>query len=161
MRPEHLLDIADNLARGSGRPGRPRRADLARAVSTAYYAVFHALANCCANRLAGATPASRSRRRRAWRQTYTSPEHRTVRSRCENRNVIQRFPEDIREFAKFFAILQREREAADYEPDMPYSRYRAAQLVQVARQAVRYLDSADASDQLAFALYVLMKERGR
>ena len=159
MRPEHLLDIAEGLARGSGRLGRPRRADLARAVSTAYYAVFHALANCCANRLAGATPASRSQR--AWRQTYTSPEHRTVRRRCENRNVIIRFPEDLQKFAALFAALQREREAADYEPDMPYSRYRAAEFVQEARKAIRHLDSADASDQRAFALYVLMRVRGR
>lgn len=159
MRPEHLLDIADDLARGSGRRGRPRRADLARAVSTAYYGVFHALANCCANRLAGATPASRSRR--AWRQTYTSLEHRPVRNRCENRNVVHRFSEDIQEFAKFFATLQREREAADYEPDMPYSRYRVTQLVQLARQAVRYLENANARDQRAFALYVLMRLRVR
>ena len=159
MRPEHLLDIADGLARGSGRLGRPRRADLARAVSTAYYAVFHALANCCADRLAGATPASRSRR--AWRQTYTSLEHRPVRNRCENRTVVQRFSEDMRKFAVLFASLQREREAADYEPDMPYSRYRAAEFVQEARQAVRYLDNADAGDQRAFALYALMKLRAR
>ena len=159
MNPEHLLDIAEGLARGSGRLGRPRRADLARAVSTAYYAVFHALANCCANRLAGATPASRSQR--AWRQTYTSPEHRTVRNRCENRNVVLRFPEDIQEFADIFATLQREREAADYEPDWTYSRYRAAEFVQEARKAVRHLNNADASDQRAFALYVLMRVRGR
>ena len=159
MNPEHLLDIAEGLARGSGRLGRPRRADLARAVSTAYYAVFHALANCCADRLAGATPASRSRR--AWRQTYTSPEHRTVRNRCENRNVVLRFPEDIQKFADIFATLQREREAADYESDWTHSRFRADELVEEARQAVRYLDSADASDQRAFALYVLMRVRGR
>ena len=131
MNPEHLLDIADGLARGSGEPGRPRRAQLARAVSTAYYAVFHVLANCCADRLAGATPATRSRR--AWRQTYTSLEHRVVRNRCENRSVVHRFPKDLQEFAASFATLQREREAADYEPDWTYSRYRAAEFVQEAR----------------------------
>ena len=67
----------------------------------------------------------------------------------------------MQKFAALFASLQREREAADYEPDMPYSRYRAAEFVQEARRAVRYLDSADAGDQRAFALYALMKLRAR
>ena len=75
--------------------------------------------------------------------------------------MIIRFPEDLQKFAALFAALQREREAADYEPDWTYSRFRADELVEEARQAVRYLDNADASDQRAFALYVLMRERGR
>ena len=159
MNPEHLLDIADDLARGSGRRGRPRQADLARAVSTAYYAVFHALANCCADRLAGASPTFRSRR--AWRQTYTSLEHRFARNRCENRGVIRRFPEDIQLFAESFATLQRRREVADYEPDAVHSRYRVENIVHDARQAVQRLEGADARDQRAFALYVLLRLRSR
>ena len=159
MNPEHLLDIADDLARGSGRLGRPRQAQLARAVSTAYYALFHALANCCADSLAGASPASGSRR--AWRQTYTSLEHRLTRNRCENRDVIRRFPEDIQLFAESFAFLQRQREVADYEPNAVHSRYLVANLVYEARQAVRRLENADARDRRAFALYVLLRLRGR
>ena len=159
MRPEHLLDIADDLARGSGRRGRPRQADLARAISTAYYAVFHALANCCADRLAGASPSSGSRR--AWRQTYTSLEHRFARNRCENRDVIRRFPEDIQLFAESFAALQRRREVADYEPNADHSRYRVLRLAREARQAVQRLASADARDRRAFALYVLLRLRSR
>ena len=159
MNPEHLLDIADDLARGSGRRGRPRQAQLARAVSTAYYALFHALANCCADTLAGASPASRNRR--AWRQTYTSLEHRLARNRCENRDVIRRFPEDIQVFAASFAFLQRQREVADYEPNAVHSRYHVASLVYKARQAVRLLESADARDRRDFALYVLLKLRNR
>ena len=159
MRPEHLLDIADDLARGSGRLGRPRQADLARAVSTAYYAVFHALANCCADRLAGASPSSGSRR--AWRQTYTALEHRFARNRCENRDVIRRFPEDIQAFAASFALLQRQREVADYEPNADHSRHRVEDLAEEARQAVQLLESADARDRRAFALYVLLRLRSR
>ena len=159
MNPEHLLDIADDLAQGSGRLGRPRQAQLARAVSTAYYALFHALANCCADSLAGASPSSGSRR--AWRQTYTSLEHRLTRNRCENRDVIRRFPEDIRVFAMSFATLQRRREVADYEPNAVHSRYHVASLVDEARQAVLHLENADARDRRAFALYVLLRLRGR
>ena len=41
MNPEHLLEQAERLA--SAGTGRPRQADLRRAVSTAYYALFHLL----------------------------------------------------------------------------------------------------------------------
>ena len=46
MNPHDLIRMARQLASGdlgSGR-GRPRQAELRRAVSTAYYAMFHALA---------------------------------------------------------------------------------------------------------------------
>ena len=51
MAPEHLLQMAIGLAEAN--TGRPRRADLCRAVSTAYYAMFHCLAHTCADSLAG------------------------------------------------------------------------------------------------------------
>lgn len=55
MNPRHLIRIARQLASGvvSGSRGRPRQAELRRAMSAAYYALFHALAYCCADRLAG------------------------------------------------------------------------------------------------------------
>ena len=48
-----LIAIARVLAAGALPPltGRPRRAELSRAISTIYYAVFHALANNNANTL--------------------------------------------------------------------------------------------------------------
>ena len=51
MDPDHLLQVATDLAETN--PGRPRRTDLCRAVSTTYYAMFHCLARSCADRLAG------------------------------------------------------------------------------------------------------------
>ena len=60
MNPNALIRIARYLAStGTGvNAGRPNQADLRRAVSTTYYALFHALARCCANTLIGATPAT-------------------------------------------------------------------------------------------------------
>ena len=51
MAPEHLLQMAADLVEIN--PGRSRRAYLCRAVSTAYYAMFHSLARACADSLAG------------------------------------------------------------------------------------------------------------
>ena len=57
MNPDDLLRIAEGLARGAlgSGMGRPRQAELRRAISAAYYAMFHALALCGANTLVGAT----------------------------------------------------------------------------------------------------------
>ena len=55
MNPDDLIRIAEHLASGGvrGRIGRPVQAELRRAVSATYYALFHALARCCANMLVG------------------------------------------------------------------------------------------------------------
>ena len=59
MEPGYLLQIATDLAEINIR--RPRRADLCRAVSTAYYALFHCLARTCADSLAGRPRSVRKR----------------------------------------------------------------------------------------------------
>jgi hypothetical protein len=62
---EELIATARKLAKAS--PQKPRQADLKRAVSTAYYALFHALAKDAADMLVGVGP---SRPDKAWTQTY-------------------------------------------------------------------------------------------
>ena len=53
MNPDHLLDLADKIARVE--VGNPRQASLKRAISTAYYALFHALSQMCVDRTVGST----------------------------------------------------------------------------------------------------------
>ena len=62
MKPEDLIRIAESLASGraGNLAGRPRQAELRRAVSAAYYALFHTLANSCADLLVGTMSANRS-----------------------------------------------------------------------------------------------------
>ena len=52
--PDHLLDQADRLITSQGR-GAPRQADLRRAISTAYYSVFHAIVTNATDDLVGST----------------------------------------------------------------------------------------------------------
>lgn len=89
MNPYDLIRIARHLATGGvgGNRGRPRQADLRRAVSTTYYALFHALSRCCADILAGSTPAHR--RQRGWQLVYRSLEHGPARSRLDNKSEMQ------------------------------------------------------------------------
>ena len=63
VNPQDLIDIAMQLADGlgDGSRGRPKQIGLSRAVSCAYYAMFHTLASCCGDTLIGATPNELSR----------------------------------------------------------------------------------------------------
>lgn len=159
MNAQDLLRIAERLARGAigdGR-GRPRQAELSRAVSAAYYAMFHTLALCGANTLVGAARASRSRP--DWNQVYRSLEHGYARNQCNNRAVMDRFPLEIQDFGVLFVRLQQERQAADYDPNASFSRYEAMRFVNEAARSIEAFESADVTDRRAFAVFVLFRLR--
>ena len=163
MVPFDLIRIAEQLASGaigSGR-GRPRQAELRRAVSAAYYAMFHALARCCADTLVGATRARRSRQ--AWRQTYRSLEHGHARNQCANQSMLRRFPSRIRRFAEQFVDMQRLRHIADYDPDpepeVDFDRIHISHLIAETARTITAFQSTDIIDRRAFSAFVLFRLR--
>ena len=162
MEPFDLLRIAEQLASGAigSGVGRPRQAELRRAVSAAYYAMFHALAQCCADTLVGASRASRNQQ--AWRQTYRALEHGHTRNQCANRPMLSGFPAHIRRFGDLFVYMQRLRHIADYDPDPEteedFTRDRALQLISETSRTITDFQSADAIDRRAFALFRLRRD---
>lgn len=104
MQWDDLLSTAEELVTGAGKNRRPRQSNLRRAASTAYYAMFHCLANCCATTLVGGPNADRSEP--AWRQVYRALEHGVARNNCTNKNFLSKFPQDIEDFAHLFVSLQ-------------------------------------------------------
>ena len=156
MNPRHLIRIARQLASGAvgGNRGRPRQAELRRAVSAAYYALFHALAHCCANRLAGS-----GRDEAAWIQTYRALEHGHARNQCNDQSAMSVFPAEIQDFGKRFVLIQRQRQQADYSPSVTFARDRVMQFITEAEDAITALDNAPASGRRAFAIHVLMPRR--
>ena len=156
MNPQDLISSARRQAGGSGR-GRPRQTDLCRAVSSAYYAMFHTLARCGADLLAGATRASRSQP--AWVQTYRALEHGQALNRCRNSSVVSRFPPAIQEFADCFAEMQRRRHYADYAPVTSFTRLHVAMLLDQTAQVINQFNNAPVRDRRAFAIYVLFRLR--
>ena len=153
-----LIRIARALASGalgSGR-GRPRQSELRRAVSMAYYAMFHALAKQSADMLVGATRGNRSQR--AWRQAYRSLEHGLAAAQCR-RPIIRRFPNEIRRFGKTFVNNQQMRRDADYDPDASFTRLEALRIIDVADRAIWDFERSDALDRRAFAVYVMFRSR--
>ena len=157
MNPSYLVDIARALATGtvSGSRGRPRQTDLCRAVSAAYYALFHSLAQSNADTLVGAA----NRRRESWRQTYRALEHGEARRRCRNLERMRSFPLEIRSFAGRFLHLQQNRHTADYDPDAQFTRFQVLDFIRMAEDSIVALDSADREAKHSFAIYILLRQR--
>ena len=155
MTPSNLIATAHALA-DTGRRGRPRQTDLRRAVSTAYYALFHCLAASCADLLVGGSGADRSEP--AWEQTYRALEHGIVRRRCQAA-TIREFPPGIQHFANVFLDLQRKRHQADYASAGDFPKRIVLQNISDAADAIARFQQTPAKDRRAFAVYLLLNLR--
>ena len=152
---DDLIALANRLATAS--PSKPRQADLRRAVSTAYYALFHAMAKNVADTMAGAVKANRSEQ--PWAQAYRGLQHGDARAACEairNQNVAQ----GIKKSADAFVVLRSARYAADYDPLHRLTRAEAVLAVQSAKDAIGKLRSASSKDRRAFAVLLRVRKRG-
>ena len=152
---DDLITLAEELISSGSRKG-PRQSSHRRAMSTTYYAMFHCLARCCADTLIG-TRASR-RSERAWSQTYRALEHGATKTACQ-RNIVSRFPEDIKDFANVFVTLQGKRHKADYGPFENLTKLDVIGNISAARDAIQRLEWSPIKDRRAFAAYVLFKYR--
>ena len=159
MNPHDLIKIASFLATIGvvSNLGRPRQADLRRAVSAAYYALFHALAHCGADMLAGSSSARRNQA--GWQRIYRSLEHGITRSRLNNQGGMNGFPREIQEFGRLFVDLQLQRHRADYDPTASFDRATVIQLVAEAERHIIGLENAAPADRRDFAIYVLFRDR--
>ena len=154
-----LILIARKLVTGvvgSGK-GRPREAELRRAVSTAYYALFHTLARSGADLLVGRTKKFRSQL--AWQQAYRALDHEETRKRCLNTQRMAGFPSAIQVFADTFVAFQQLRHLADYDPLAKFSRSMVLQWVDEVDNAISGFNSVERSHRKASAAYVLFKRR--
>lgn len=151
MNPRDLIETARGLTELS--PPRPSQANLHRAVSTAYYAVFHCLAATVADTLMG------KRRGEAWHQAHRALEHASAKKACRNMQVIQGFPPAIQRFAGRFVVLQDARHQADYALDIRYSKLDVLVLIGFAEEAIAWMEDADVQDRRRFAAHVLFKRR--
>lgn len=156
MKPSDFIATARDLVEASPR-GRPREANLRRAISTTYYALFHCIAVCCADMLVGGTGARRSQP--AWRQAYRALDHGIARKRCERSEMISRFPIEIQDFAELFVLMQEERHRADYDPDTSF--YKVYVRIRIAQAAIhiKRFNKVPVKDRRAFAVYVLLNLR--
>lgn len=150
---DDLLDQAQMLAQLEPGPGRPKQASLRRAVSAAYYAVFHEVANQAALNIMtvqrAASPFGQRVRRtivhsnlKAVAGWYIQSMPDVIRS-VRGRGPI---PPDLVTICDAIVELQEARHRADYDLTKPFSRLDAGHLVGVARRAVGSLRALPQSD---------------
>ena len=149
------MQTAEDLI--AARNGKPRQSNLRRAVSAAYYALFHCLARCCADLLVGGAGADRSKP--AWKQVYRALDHGLAKNNCKNQETIKKFPKEIEDFANMFVALQTKRHMADYDPDARFYKSEVRQDVAEAADVMDRFKDVPLKDRRAFAAYVLFKSR--
>ena len=155
MDPQELIRAARQLAVGQNNPGQPTDAELRRAVSTAYYALFHALASCCADLLVGSDISLEGHRLHAlWIQTYRALDHGVAKRRCK-KNFMGTFPTAIQDFANQFANMQERRHDADYNPDVSFARGQVLKLIDETETRITNFQNAPEDDRRTFAFYVM------
>jgi hypothetical protein len=156
-----LLATAKRLAEPQS-PAVPSQADLRRAVSTAYYALFRDISECCAEQLlAGCTkPLSRARD-----QITSSLDHRDVESACQRVKLTSSgFPKDIRDIANTFLELRKSRELADYAWDRRHDFVvpHVLSKIKACEDAMDLLSSGRGPDDFrAFAVLICVKAKSR
>ncbi len=159
MSPANLIATARLLLNAASQEIDHEQAQthLKRAVSTAYYAMFHAVCVNAAELLPDvatdpATAASRL-------QAYRGPEHTHVRNQCRNIGIMDSFPTEIQEFARIFVDNQGHRNQADYNPTSDFYPVDVSQIIDDAEVSINRLSSAPTAIRRAFAIAILLRNR--
>jgi hypothetical protein len=155
MNSEHLLDQALYLAL-SPRPGAPRQADLRRAISTAYYALFHFALTAATNLTLG-----KSARRTTpdlYVRAYRTVEHAELKKRSREIRGA-RTNTSIAAFAEAIVELQEARHGADYDPLFRVTRSQAVMKVLDAGAAIKTFKSASEVERKSCLVKLLFKGR--
>lgn len=118
--PDDLLEQALHLAKRDRK--RPKQASLRRAVSTAYYALFHLLVSD------GVSYWKIERQRPAFARSF---EHRKMKGVCKAKYVNP----DLQAIADAFVELQQARHFADYDYAKVFTRVEALTHINTARTA--------------------------
>ena len=163
LNPDHLLDQADRLVLQAG-GGAPRQADLRRAISGAYYAVFHAVLTEAADLFIGRNRRGTTR----YRLLYRSIDHKSLRTLSED--IVKKtlpakyapyvpkggFGPDIHAVASAITDLQEKRHLADYDPLFRASTSDAVLVISTGRSALarfRAANRALRSDFVSLAVF--------
>jgi uncharacterized protein (UPF0332 family) len=165
LNPDHLFEQADKLI--TPQTGRPRQVDIRRAISAAYYAIFHAAITAAADQFVGMTNRDESRSG----LLYRSVDHKWLRELCKE---VQKstpssnfrpytppggFGADIAAFAVAVVALQVKRHTADYDVTVRMNRSDAVLAIAEARAALGRFDRASQQQRLAFLSLLLFSPR--
>lgn len=158
---DDLLDQAEQLLQLDAR--RPKQASLRRTISTAYYALFHALGYQLSRQLVG-TSAEKKVLRGITRRALAHSEIAKALTGFASGNVPsiykQVIGEDVptstlRQVAGTFIRLQRLRHQADYDLNVAFAKVEAQAAVRDARDAVALLMATEGASRLQEEVFLL------
>jgi hypothetical protein len=141
--------------------------DIRRAISSAYYGLFHATLAYVADQFVG----SSKRATGQYSLVYRSVDHASLRNLCQevqNRRATSKiaqygpaggFAPDIQSFAATALELQLRRNTADYDPLPRYRRSDALLAIGTARGALARLKAASSAQREAFLGLLVFKPR--
>ena len=159
--PPEPIDWRDLIATGRvtlipQQPGtQPGTAALRRAVSTAYYAMFHALAASNADALMGTPNDELTTDARV--QIYRGLNRNQARAQLQQNQA--RISANAQAFAKVFSELQGERHNADYNPLAPFNARAATSWLNKAETAITDFLQTSESEGAAIAILTLIRTR--
>ena len=163
LNPEHLFEQAVRLTAA----GSPRPVDLRRAISAAYYGLFHAILTAAADQFVGVTKRSTAH----YGLVYRSTDHRRLRDLCTDvkkqtlppklaRHVpAGGFGSDMVAFATIVIETQESRHSADYDPSIRIKSSDAILALLNARRAFNCFTNASAAEREAFLYLLLFQPR--
>lgn len=156
-----------SLLLGRNSTGAPNQTRLRRAVSTAYYALFHGIIRSAADSFVGA----KHRKQPRYETIYRAFDHGQMRSLCEALDkptlgakakkamASTSVSQELRDVASAFVSLQQRRHWADYSPTGKITRSEAGDLVEQAQFAIDQLTAADKDERRNFLAFLMMDVR--
>lgn len=166
LNPNHLLDQADKL-KAPPSSGPPRQVDLRRAISSAYYALFHAIATAAADEFVGKTHRSSPR----YALVYRSIGHDRLRQLCKD-FIRPKLPEkyagyepksgfgdELIAFATALVDLQERSHLADYDPLFRVKTTDAFLAIKTSRTALDQFGQANRTGQKMFLTLAIFPPR--
>lgn len=165
IKPTWLLRQADELGGRVSLAGRPRNADLRRAVSAAYYALFHHIVLGVTSHL---LPSGPQADRYALGRLVT---HSSINQVCTWTQTPKQAPQlarptfarlnqspDMLDVAIAFPSLYLARHEADYDHTAPFTRPTTLAHIDQAKDAIRKLDNAKGTPELeSFLAYIALR----
>lgn len=161
-----LLDAAKLLV-DAPRTTPPSDGQLRRAISTAYYALFHKVLDAAATRFMG----TGNRDQPGFALLYRGFNHARMKAVCKGVDVARLSPtyarqlgvaqvsQDMRDFANVLITLQEARHSADYDPHWAVAHTDAIGLVDQAELGMQAFDRAAPTEQADVLALMLVNMR--
>ncbi len=157
---DRLLQLAQQTVEDNPRSSAVRR----RAVSTAYYAAFHALMRTCADVVLPDADEESSE----YAAVYRAIDHGSLKKAFGDRPGVGRAGPlkeiaALREIGDLIVPLQSARIEADYSPPRSgfYKNRQAEEHIAVARKVVERLRALTKQDRMVLAVHLIFKDRSR